>query len=230
MPENIRATPRKTTPPNKDSSLCRALRILANKTSVERNRNLKDKTKKKNKQERRIRAHNLPEVYTYRRSRIRSHFLLLLKMVPTTRKSMSTEGCRSSSRFYLLLKIWSRGLFEGGGVTEGGGFPPPWEVQYLSAMVPWHLDRHPSATSPSLLLLRNDQKLRSKCVTVQWRRAERRERHRTVIPGDMRMSFPWFRPPPLKMPDEDGSEDSGSAVGSRTGSSDFQFRSCSERV
>ena len=31
--------------------------------------------------------------------------------------------------------------------------------------------------------------------------AQGAERHRTVIPGDTRMSFPWVKVPPLKLPD-----------------------------
>ena len=58
----------------------------------------------------------------------------------------------------------------GGGGSNGRGHSTPWwEVQCLSAMIPWHPDRHASATSPSLL--RDDQNLRDNRVTVQWRRA-----------------------------------------------------------
>ena len=72
-----------------------------------------------------------------------------------------------------------------------------WEVQCLSAMVPWHPDRHASATSPSFL--RDDQNLRDNHVTVQWRRAGCSLRaspyrhpgyHANVVPG--------LRSPPLK--------------------------------
>ena len=86
------------------------------------------------------------------------------------------------------------------GVTQGGGFTARWEVQCLSAMVPWHPDRHASATSPSLL--RDDQNLRDNRVTVQWRRAGCRAspyRHpgcrANVVP-------PGLGPPPLKMPEK----------------------------
>ena len=56
------------------------------------------------------------------------------------------------------------------GVTEGG-FHSQFERYNVcrSTMVPWHPDRHASATSPSLL--RDDQNLRDNRVTVQWRRA-----------------------------------------------------------
>ena len=51
---------------------------------------------------------------------------------------------------------------------RGGGSTPPWEVQCFSAMVPWHPDRHASATSPPSSNLCNNR------VTLQWRRAGRR--------------------------------------------------------
>ena len=63
-------------------------------------------------------------------------------------------------------------------------------------MVPWHPDRHASATSPSLL--KDDQNLRDNRVTVQWRRAGCRASpyrhpgcHANVVP-------PGLRSPPLK--------------------------------
>ena len=47
---------------------------------------------------------------------------------------------------------------------RGGYSTLPWEVQCLSAMVPWHPDSHASSTSPSVL--RDDQNQRNNCVTV----------------------------------------------------------------
>ena len=74
--------------------------------------------------------------------------------------------------FRLPLETLLKGFPKGNEMPHqqaGGDSTPLWEVQCLSAMMPWHPDCHASATSPSLF--RDDQNLRNNCVTVQWRRA-----------------------------------------------------------
>ena len=96
----------------------------------------------------------------------------------------------------VLFLVWQGPLvgdFLRGG-TEGGDSTPPWDVQCLSAMVPWHLDLHASATSPSLL--RDDQNLRNKCVAVLWQRAKHRASPHPHL-DVTRMSSPGLRSPPL---------------------------------
>ena len=64
-------------------------------------------------------------------------------------------------------------------------------------MVPRHPDRQASATLPSLLVVETTKI----CATIAWRYgggAQCAERHRTVIPGVTRMSFPRVKVPPLK--------------------------------